>query len=69
MAANQGFSNSQVNLGILYDEGLGGEVDDKEAIRFFKLAFDQQNATAAYRLGLMHEFGEGTPQNYDLANE
>ncbi len=69
MAANQGFSNSQVNLGILYDDGLGGEVDDKEAIRFFKLAFDQQNATAAFRLGLMHEFGEGTPQNYELANE
>jgi TPR repeat protein len=35
-----------------------------EALRFFRLAAEQGNASAQFELGNMHQFGEGVPQNY-----
>ena len=48
----------------MYAEGQGVPQDYAEAVKWFRLAADQGNATAQYNLGLMYDKGQGVPQNY-----
>ena len=60
LAANQGFSSAQNNLGYFYQEGRGGlPKDDLEAARLYKLSADQKNAVAQSNLGFFYENGRG----------
>ena len=47
----------------MYDEGEGVPQDDAEAVRWYRLAAEQGDATAQYNLGLMYDEGEGVPQD------
>jgi TPR repeat protein len=59
-AARLGYASAQVDLGILYEYGLGGVPrDDREAVRFFKLAADQGYADAQNNLGNFYAQGRG----------
>jgi hypothetical protein len=63
-AAEQGDALAQLHLGLMYEEGKGGQQDYNEALKWFRKAADQGNAPAQYNLGLIYEKGERIPQNY-----
>ena len=47
----------------MYANGEGVPEDDAEAMRWFRLAAEQGNATAQFLLGLMYASGEGVPED------
>ncbi len=47
----------------MYDNGQGVPEDDAEAVRWYRLAADQGNATAQFNLGVMYDTGRGVPQD------
>ena len=63
LAADQGFTEAQYNLGVTYDEGEGVPQDDAEAARRYRLAADQGHVSAQFNLGLMYSSGKGVPQD------
>lgn len=66
-AANRGHSNSQNNLGFLYEEGIGTKKDLKQAFNWYKKAADYNNPSALCNLGNMYEHGRGVPVDVDEA--
>ncbi len=66
-AANRGHSNSQNNLGFLFEEGIGTKKDLKQALTWYKKAADYNNPAALCNLGNMYEHGRGVPLNVDEA--
>ena len=65
--AIQGNSPAQYGLGFMYDYGEGVPEDDKEAVKWYRLAAEQGYASAQYNLGLMYANGEGVPEDNVLA--
>ena len=61
--AIQGNSSAQNNLGVMYDNGQGVPEDDKEAVKWYRLAAEQGSASAQYNLGFMYANGEGVPED------
>jgi TPR repeat protein len=49
-AADQGLSQAQFNLGVLYEQGQGVKVDYSEAAKWYELAAAQGDRNAAQRL-------------------
>ena len=67
--AEQGNTQAQSNLGLMYDNGTGVPQDYKEAVKWYRLAAEQGDASAQYHLGIMHyNGGQGVPQDYALAH-
>jgi len=46
LAANQGDSDAQYNLGVCYDSGTGVTKNESEAVRWYTLAAKQGQANA-----------------------
>jgi TPR repeat protein len=69
LAANQGDSDAQYNLGVLYDEGNGTAQDYKTALKWYQLAADQGHSYAQYNLGVLYDEGNVTAQDYRTALE
>ena len=67
LLAARGYSESQYELGVRYEEGLGVERDFAEAAKWYRLSAEQGNALAQFKLGLMHAEGKGMPQDDDRA--
>jgi TPR repeat protein len=67
LAAEQGESAAQANLGYMYANGYGVPEDDAEAIKWVRLAAEQGYAKAQNDLGLMYVRGEGVPENIVMA--
>ena len=65
--AETGDAPAQVNLGVMYNQGHGVVQDDKEAVRWYKLAADQGYSPAQWRLAIMYKTGTGVIQNYEEA--
>ena len=63
--AEQGDATAQ--LGLMYDKGEGVPQDDDEAVKWYRKAADQGDASAQNNLGLMYEFGRGVRRNYTEA--
>jgi TPR repeat protein len=63
LAAAQGISYAQYNLGFMYANGRGVVQDYAEAVRWYKLAAAQGDAKAQYNLGVMYAKGQGVLQN------
>ena len=61
--ATQGDAWAQTSLGFMYLNGQGVPRDDKEAIRWYRLAAAQGYALAQYNLGVMYNNGQGVPQD------
>lgn len=57
--AEQGDVDAQINLGHLYERGLGVERDRGRALEWYRSAAEQGSADAQYQVGLMHELGLG----------
>ncbi|MDD4308906.1 MAG: tetratricopeptide repeat protein [Candidatus Cloacimonetes bacterium] len=67
MAAKNGDSAAQNNLGIAYSDGIGVEIDNSEAFKWFKASADQGNPEALYNLGIMYYDGLGAELDIDEA--
>jgi len=65
--AEQGDSEAQFNLGMIYNLGSGVSRDGKKAARLWLIAAQQGHATAQAYLGTRYENGFGVPQNYAIA--
>jgi TPR repeat protein len=69
-AAKQGHAGAQFLLGNCYQFGRGVPLEYSEAIKWYRLAADQNNSDAFAALGMMYHDGEGgLPQDYSLAME
>ena len=51
------------NLGLMYDNGQGVPKDEAEAVKWYRKAADQGNASAQFNLGLMYDNGQGVPKD------
>ena len=55
----QGFAESQYNLGIAYEKGYGVEQSYSEAVYWYTKAAEQGNANAQNNLGVAYHNGNG----------
>jgi uncharacterized protein len=62
--AEQGDTDAQHNLGVMYKSGNGVVQDDAEAAKWYRLAAEQGNAQAQNSLGAMYYFGDGVVKDY-----
>ena len=53
----------QYNLGFMYANGRGVQRDDAEAVRWYRHAAEQGNATGQYSLGFMYANGRGVARD------
>lgn len=58
-AAEQGFAQAQLNLGVMYLNGVGVPKDDSQAFSWIWKAAEQGHTHAQYNLGSMYEHGVG----------
>ena len=68
MAARQGLSEAQNNLGVMLKDGQGVKRDAAMAVYWFRRAAQQGNVLAQSNLGWMFHGGRGVEQNYDSAH-
>lgn len=71
-AAEQGDSNGQYNVGMMYRDSFYSEIidqDHKEAVKWLSKAAEQGHAAAQYFLGDMYLKGNGVKQNKYTAFE
>ena len=67
--ANKGHADSQFNLGLMYEQGIGVSKDEKEAIVWYRKSAEQGNVFAQYNLAVLYENGRGTEVDFTQANE
>lgn len=65
--AEQGDTEAQYDLGLMYANGEGVARDDEQAVRWFRSAAEQGDADAQFNLSFMYLNGEGVPQDYEEA--
>ena len=58
--AEQGDSDAQYFLGVMYKNGQGVPQDDAESVQWYRLAANQGDADAQYNLGVMYKNGKGS---------
>ena len=63
LAAAKGDATAQFILGIKYEE----ELNDDEAVRWFRQAADQGHVAAQFYLGVAYNYGEGVEQSDEWA--
>lgn len=66
-AAEQGNTDAQNNLGIMYANSRGVAQDFIEAVYWYRKAAEQGNAIAQNNLGWMYLDGRGVEKNYEQA--
>jgi uncharacterized protein len=67
--AEQGNADSQLWLGVAYEQNRFGTTDLKEAAKWYRKAAEQGQPDAQASLGTLYEIGEGVEQDYALAAE
>jgi TPR repeat protein len=68
-AAKEGHANSQFNVALMYEQGLGIGKNEKEAVFWYAKSALQGNSAAQFNLGVLYENGRGTPIDFTKANE
>lgn len=68
-AAREGHADSQFNVALMYEQGIGVGKDEKEAFAWYDKSASQGNAAAQYNLGVLYENGRGTRIDFAKANE
>jgi uncharacterized protein len=68
-AAEQGHADSQYNVALVYEKGLGVDKDEAEAVIWYAKSAAQGNAAAQFNLGVLYENGRGTPVDFAQARE
>jgi len=67
--AELGDAEAQYNLGVMYDEGAGREVDLTLAAEWYQKAAEQGFIDAQTNLGIMYLGGQGVPKDLDSARK
>lgn len=67
LAAEQGRSNAQFNLGRMHATGEGVPLNMAEAAKWWRAAADQGHAAVQYNLGLAYSRGQGVPADQGKA--
>jgi hypothetical protein len=67
LAAEQGDTNAQYSLGLIYANGGGVPKDDAEAVLWYRMAAEQGDDRAQYNLGVMYANGDGVPADRGFA--
>jgi len=67
--AEEGHADSQFNLGIMYEQGIGVSKDEKEAVVWYRKSAVQGNVFAQYNLAVLYENGRGTAVDFAQAHE
>ena len=65
--AESGDARAQYNLGWLYANGYGVELDYEEAVKWYRKSAEQGDATAQYNLAVMYANGYGVELDYEEA--
>ena len=65
--AKQGDAEAQLNPGLMYDDGEGLPKDDKEAVKWYRLAAEQGQVSAQNNLGVAYAIGNGVPGDTVIA--
>jgi TPR repeat protein len=65
--AQKGYAEAQYNLGWLYANGNGMNVDMQQAFYWWKKAANQGHADAEFALGLSYATGEGVKRDLETA--
>ena len=68
-AAKEGHADSQFNVALMYEQGIGVGKDEKEAVVWYGKSASQGNAAAQFNLGVLYENGRGTKIDFAKANE
>lgn len=68
MAADQGNTRAQIELGLFYCRARGVE-NIREAVSWFRKAADQGDADAQFQVGHMYQYGRGVKQDIEKARE
>jgi TPR repeat protein len=68
-AAKEGHVDSQFNVALMYEQGIGVGKDEKEAVVWYGKAASQGSAAAQFNLGVLYENGRGTKVDFARANE
>jgi len=69
MAAEQGHESAQLNLGVIYNQGLGVEQDFKQAAIWYEKAAKKKNSKAQLNLGILYDLGKGVNKDIVKASE
>lgn len=68
-AADAGDANSQFDLALMYEQGIGLAKDEKQAVAWYRKAAEQGNSNAQYNLAVLYENGRGTTVDFAAANQ
>jgi TPR repeat protein len=68
-AAKEGHVDSQFNVALMYERGIGVGKDEKEAAVWYGKAASQGSAAAQFNLGVLYENGRGAKIDFVKANE
>ena len=63
-AAKEGHSDSQFNVALMYEQGLGVSKNEKEALFWYGKSATKGNSGAQFNLGVLYENGIGTTIDY-----
>jgi len=67
LAADQGYSRAQFNLGIMYSSGDGVLVDKATAVKYYRLAAESGYSGAQCNLGYLYHCGDGVETDHSMA--
>ena len=62
--AEEGHSGALLNIGVLYEKGLGVEQDAAMAMEWFRKAADKGEIAAYHNIGVLYRDGRGVPQDH-----
>jgi hypothetical protein len=63
-AAEQGDTDAEYSLGMMYEDGQGVPQDDTQAAAWLRKAAEQGDADAQWSLGGLYLHGQGVPRSY-----
>jgi TPR repeat protein len=66
-SADQGNSQAQLNLGVMYQKGFGTEENNEQAVSWFRKSAEQGNSDAQLNLGAMYQYGDGVDKSNEQA--
>jgi TPR repeat protein len=67
-AAIAGHARAQMHLGFMYEDGIGVEKDEIEAVKWYSRAAEQGDVFAQINLGGMLSVGRGVEQDWVQAH-
>ena len=67
-AANEGHVDSQFNVGLMYEQGIGVDKNEEKAVYWYGKSAAQGNSAAQYNLGVLYENGRGCKIDFEKAN-